>query len=104
MAETPLVDVGVMAPNDRVNAGVVVGVATVPLIPLAVVTETEETVPVGVAKVPSPLKNVVVLLGGVGTAPPTVDDIAGKSELAAMLKTPVVVVFFKIPVARAPRN
>ena len=39
------IDVGVMAPRVRVIAGVVVGVATVPLTPLAVVTETDVTVP-----------------------------------------------------------
>lgn len=39
----------------------------------------------GAANVPSPRRNVVVLFGGVGTAPPTVDDMAGKSMLAAAL-------------------
>ncbi len=37
--------VGVIAPSVRVIAGVVVGVATVPLTPLAVVTETDVTEP-----------------------------------------------------------
>ena len=56
-AVTPLVEVGVMAPRDKVIAGVVVAVATVPLIPFAVVTDTEETVPlppdgVGILRTP----------------------------------------------------
>jgi len=38
-------DVGVMAPSDRVMAGVVVAVATEPETPLAVTTETVVTVP-----------------------------------------------------------
>ena len=37
--------VGVIAPKVNVIAGVVVGVATVPLIPLAVTTEVDVTVP-----------------------------------------------------------
>jgi hypothetical protein len=45
----PLTEVGVIAPKDKVIAGVVVAVATVPDIPLAVVTETEDTVPVAPA-------------------------------------------------------
>jgi len=43
---TLFTDVGVIAPNVSVIAGVVVDVATVPLTPLAVVTETDVTVPV----------------------------------------------------------
>ena len=38
-------DEGVIAPRVRLIAGVVVDVATVPLTPFAVVTETEVTVP-----------------------------------------------------------
>ena len=38
-------DDGVIAPNVNVIAGVVVGVATAPLMPFAVVTETDVTVP-----------------------------------------------------------
>ena len=52
-------DVGVIAPSVRVIAGVVVGVATTPLTPLAGVTETEVTVPVvGVVQVGMPVFNV----------------------------------------------
>ena len=43
---TPFTVLGVIAPRERVIAGVVVAVATVPDIPLAEVTETEVTVPV----------------------------------------------------------
>ena len=39
-------DVGVIAPKARLMAGVVVGLVTVPLTPLAVVTDTLVTVPV----------------------------------------------------------
>ena len=42
---TKLTEVGVIAPRVRLIAGVVVGSVTVPLTPLAVVTETEVTVP-----------------------------------------------------------
>lgn len=59
--------------------------------------------PLGVAKVPSHRRKVVVLFGGVGTAPPTVEVITGRSHQVAILGTPVVVVFFKIPVA-SPLN
>ena len=38
-------EVGVMAPSVNVIAGVVVGVATIPLTPLAVTTEADVTVP-----------------------------------------------------------
>ncbi len=41
----PLTVLGVIAPRDSVIAGVVVGVATVPLTPFAVTTETVDTVP-----------------------------------------------------------
>ena len=55
-------DVGVIAPSVNVIAGVVVEVATEPLTPFAVVTETEVTVPVpgaaGVAQVGTPPANV----------------------------------------------
>ena len=53
-------ELGVMAPNDRVIVGVVVGFATVPLTPFAVVTETDVTVPAPdmVAQVLSPLRYV----------------------------------------------
>ena len=61
-------------------------------------------VPPRLVNVPSPRKNVVVLLGGVGTAPPTVALITGKSAPVAMDNTPVVVVFLTIPVASPPRN
>jgi hypothetical protein len=44
-ALTPFVDVGVIAPSVNVIAGVVVEVATDPLTPFAVVTETLVTVP-----------------------------------------------------------
>jgi hypothetical protein len=75
--------------------------ATVPDTPLVAVTVTVVTpVPAGVANVPSPRKYVVVLLGGVGTAPPTVALIAGKSLFIAMDGTPVLVVFFNNPVAK----
>jgi hypothetical protein len=43
---TLFTEVGVIAPKVRVIAGVVPAVATVPDTPLAVVTETEVTVPV----------------------------------------------------------
>ena len=42
---TELTDVGVIAPRVRLIAGVVVGFATEPLTPFAVVTETVVTVP-----------------------------------------------------------
>lgn len=61
-------------------------------------------VAVGVAKIPSPRRKVVVLLGGVGTAPPTVEVIAGKSAPVAILGTPVPVLFFKIPVANPAKE
>src|SRR6187402_1934553 len=77
---------GVIAPRVNVRAGVVVDVDTAPLTPLAVTTDTSVTVPppppAGAANVPSPRKNVVVLLGGVGTAPPAVAVIIGKSLTA----------------------
>lgn len=57
--------------------------------------------PEGVEKVPSHLRNVVVLFGGVGTAPPTVEVITGRSPPVAIVCAPVPVVFFNIPVARA---
>jgi len=60
--------------------------------------------PVGVAKVPSPLRNVVVLFGGVGTAPPTVALITGRSAPVAIDGTPVPVVFFNIPVLSPDSN
>lgn len=87
-------------------AGVVVAFATVPARPLAEATDTLVTVPPpdGVAKVPSHLKKVVVLFGGVGTAPHTVAVITGRSELRAILGTQVPVVFFKIPVPRPARE
>jgi hypothetical protein len=44
-ALTPFVEVGVIAPKDRVIAGVVAGLATVPETPFAVATETVVTVP-----------------------------------------------------------
>jgi len=43
---TPFTLVGVIAPSVKLIAGVVVAVATVPLTPFAVVTETLVTVPV----------------------------------------------------------
>lgn len=52
------------------------------------------------AKDASPRKKVVVLFGGVGTAPPAVAVIAGRSVLAAIEGTPVPVVFFRTPVER----
>ena len=81
---TPL---GVIAPKVKVIAGVDVAVATEPDTPLAVTTDTDVTVPApaGSAKVPSPRKKSVVLFGGVGTAPPTVAVITGKSEFTAAL-------------------
>lgn len=42
---TPLMVVGVIAPRVNVMVGVVVAVATLPDIPLAVVTDTDVTVP-----------------------------------------------------------
>lgn len=45
----PFTDDGVIAPNVKVIAGVVVAVATVPETPFPVVTDTDETVPVGAA-------------------------------------------------------
>lgn len=56
-------DDGVIAPSVKLIAGVLVAVATVPDIPLAVVTDTEVTVPVpdgGAAHVPSALKKLDV--------------------------------------------
>ena len=44
-ALTPLVEVGVIAPKLKVIAGVVVAVATVPLIPFAVTIDALVTVP-----------------------------------------------------------
>jgi hypothetical protein len=44
-----------------------------------------------------------VLLGGVGTAPPTVALIDGRSAPVAIDGTPVVVVFLRIPVAKPER-
>lgn len=44
------------------------------------------------------------MLGGVGTAPPTVAVITGRSEFTAILGTPVLVVFFNRPVARPARE
>jgi hypothetical protein len=41
----PFTLLGVIAPNESVMAGVVVGLATVPLTPLAVATDTVVTVP-----------------------------------------------------------
>ena len=46
---TPFTVLGVIAPRDKVMAGVVVEVATVPDIPFAVVTDTDVTVPFVVA-------------------------------------------------------
>jgi hypothetical protein len=71
------------------------------LAPLFVCTDASTISPVqaGAAKVPSHLRKVVVLFGGVGTAPHTVADITGKSLLIAILGTQVHVVFFNIPVA-----
>ena len=88
-----------------VIAGVEVEVATDPLKPLALTTEALVTVPppAGVANTPSPRKKVVVLFGGVGTAPPTVEVMTGRSAPVAILGTPVAVVFFKMPVAN-PAN
>ena len=102
---TLFTEVGTMAPAIIVNAGVAPPLE-VPLNPLAVATDTAVRVPppAGVANVPSPLKKVVVLLGGVGTAPPIVAVIAGKSELKAMLGTPVPVVFFNKPVPKLESN
>lgn len=45
-----------------------------------------------------------MLFGGVGTAPPTVAVITGRSELTAILGTHVPVVFFNIPVASPARE
>lgn len=50
----PLTEVGVMAPNVSVIAGVEFEVATDPLIPLAVTTDTSVTVP-EVEEVPAPI-------------------------------------------------
>ncbi len=55
----------------------------------------------GAAHVMSPLKNVVVLFGGVGTAPPCVASPAGKSVFTAIERAPVAVVLFNTPVDRA---
>ena len=44
-----------------------------------------------------------MLFGGVGTAPPTVELITGRSLLIAIDGTPVAVVFFSIPVASADK-
>ena len=46
------IDVGVIAPSVNVMAGVVVGFATDPDTPLAVVTETVVTVPVALLEPP----------------------------------------------------
>jgi hypothetical protein len=81
---------GVSPPEDAIGA---VPVTDVILPPLG-----------GSANVPSPRRNVVVLFGGVGTAPPTVAVIVGRSEFDAMLGTPVLVVFFSRPVASPARD
>ena len=65
-------DVGVIAPSVRVIAGVVVAVATEPLTPLAVVTETDVTVPLalpGDAHDPSARRKLVVPPPEAGTVP-----------------------------------
>lgn len=96
----PFTLVGVIAPSVKVMAGVVVAVATEPDTPLAVVTDTDVTVPElpdGTANVPSPRKKVVVLLGGVGTAPPTVAVMVGSCALVATVHTPAPLAY-KIPV------
>ena len=58
---------------------------------------------VAAAKVPSHLRKVVVLFGGVGTAHHTVLVITGKSAPVAILGTPVPVVFFNNPVPNQAR-
>jgi hypothetical protein len=68
---SPLTDVGVIAPSVRVIAGVLVAVATVPLTPLAVVTDTEVTdpPPPGVVQVPSARRKLVVPPPDAGARP-----------------------------------
>jgi hypothetical protein len=70
----PLTLVGVIASSDKLIAGVVVGLATVPEIPLAVVTETDVTVPLpvppgGSAQVPSARRKLVAPPPDAGTTP-----------------------------------
>jgi hypothetical protein len=84
---------GVSPPEDAIGAVPVTDVILPPPPPLG-----------GSANVPSPRRNVVVLFGGVGTAPPTVAVIVGRSEFDAMLGTPVLVVFFSRPVASPARD
>jgi hypothetical protein len=50
---------GVIAPSTKVIAGVVVDVATVPLMPFAVVTETEVTVPLSAFRTPEVIESPV---------------------------------------------
>lgn len=59
--------------------------------PLTVCVEarTISPPPEGVANVPSHRRNVVVLFGGVGTAPQTVDVIAGRSAFVAVVNIPL---------------
>lgn len=89
--ESVMTPLAVIGPPDVVN----------PVLPPD--TSIDVTVPevLGAAKVPSPRKNVVVLFGGVGTAPPTVAVITGRSAPVAIVSAPVVVVLFKMPVASA---
>ena len=103
----PLTVPGVMLPSPMVSAGVLVAVAQVAVTPLlAAAVETEVTVPVngGTTQVASPLKYLVVSFGGVGIAPECVASPTGKSVLAAIESIPVVIVFFTIPVPKAPKN
>ena len=85
--------VGVIAPSVNEMAGVVVGLATVPLTPLAVVTDTLFTVPppppAGAAHVPSPRQNVVF----VAPVPPAK---FATERLPVMLEAVPVVFWFKV--------
>ena len=71
----------------NVMAGVVVGVATVPANPLALTTEVDVTVPAlvpgGTAKLPSALKNCVVLLVTPGTRPLVVPNVLSMAVACA---------------------
>ena len=105
---------GVMAPSVRVMAGVVLVLVTEPLTPFAVATLTEVTEPL---PVPAPrfVRAVAASVAPVpplriATVPVTFAAVplvfwlsVGKSPATAMLGTPVVVVFLRMPVAR-PAN
>jgi hypothetical protein len=59
-----------------------------------------EPPPDGVANVPSPRRKVVVLFGGVGTAPPTVEVIVGALTIG-LLTVPVTVILLPAVIVSA---